>query len=84
MNIHPSPILHQFLAISKISLETIRLSIASMGNLLSLFGLCFCVLGLLHASFSIGHGVATTSGENKVGVLFLELGEVLLSGPYPG
>lgn len=52
-------------------------------NLLSLLSLCLGVLCFLEASFWVNYRVATACSEYKVGVLFLELGKVLLSIPIP-
>jgi hypothetical protein len=61
----------------------VRSSLVLMGHLLSFLRLRLWLFGLLHAGFRVDDRIAATSSENKIGVLFLELCEVLFSSPYP-
>jgi hypothetical protein len=54
-----------------------------MCDLLSFLRLRLWLFGLLHARFRVNNRVPATGSEDEVGVLFFELGEVLLGGPYP-
>lgn len=54
-----------------------------MSDFLSLFRLRLCLLGLLQTRFGVGDGIAATRSKDQIGVLYLELCEVLLGVPYP-